>query len=218
MRKGNVKILLLMLFILAGLALLFLLTLQPDNPEEKTARAEEQTLQEDNFQLAQMQDKAKTEKMENYSKKLDEYKRMVSNLEQKDMAVFKTQTRETFMELADLIDGLEEKDPDEKSILDSEETVEEKETEKIRESARKIIATETPDELVRELKDGFAASKEALEEATEEDKKMYKKSLDEIKGKIREINKENHKEKTKELFMSFHSVLKEMCDEMKKAK
>ena len=56
MRKGNVKILLLMLFVLAGLAFVFMLTLQSNSQADKVAQA----AQQDGMQLAQMRNTERT--------------------------------------------------------------------------------------------------------------------------------------------------------------
>ncbi|OGI00114.1 MAG: hypothetical protein A2Y25_07405 [Candidatus Melainabacteria bacterium GWF2_37_15] len=236
MRKGNVKILLLMLFVLAGLAFVFLLTLQSNSQADKVAQA----AQQDNMQLAQMRDTERTaQDRQAYSQSLDEFRRMVTNLEQRDMARFKTQTRDAFMELADLIDELKGEEAAEgttgEPATDGTTTDEttglgEDDTDSIRDSARTIATIENEDDLVTELKNGFTKAREALEDVevtedaagmgedqaaeTEEDK--FEQRFNEIEQRTNELDAQNYKARTKELFLNFHSVLKQMNDEMMK--
>jgi len=217
MKKGSAKTLMLMLVILAGLALIFMITLKANIQTDQPAQAEQK---QDETKLEQRQDtKDRTRDRRDYSGELDDFRRMVVNLEQKDMAMFKNQSRDAFMELADLIDGLKKGSAsDDDDVLNGRSTVKEDDTESIRRSARNIVAAENEDDLVRELKNSFKASEEALEEQTDEaaDDDRYETSLDNIETGIEEINKENYMQKTKDLFLRFHSVLKDMHGEMAK--
>ncbi len=223
MKKGSVKILMVMVAILAGLTLLFMMTLKSNVQTQQSAQAEQRDeikmeQRQNGMELEQKQDKK--EEMEKksrvYSEDLDEFKRMVTNLEQKDMVMFKNQSRDAFMELADLIDQLGEQKDD---IL-SGTMVEEEDTEEIRRSARKIIAAENEDELLKELKNSFNAAEEALEEATEEtvDEEKYEKTLDNLEKNIEELNKENYMNKSKDIFMQFYAVLKNLHNEKRTAR
>ena len=176
---------------------------------------------------------------------------MVTNLEQRDMARFKTQTRDAFMELADLIDELKGEEAAEGTTGGAARTDEartdetttdgvttggaanglgENDTDVIRESASNLAAIEDEAGLVDELKDGFNASREALEDVelsegtvgmdedqtaeTQEDK--FEQRFNEIEQRTNELDAQNYKARTKELFLNFHSVIKQMNDEMMK--
>lgn len=216
MRKGNVKILLLMLFVLAGLAFVFLLTLKSSDLANRTAQAAKQDQEDVNSILTQMQENEETMDTENYSRELEDFRRMVTNLEQTNTEMFQTQTRESFMELADLIDGLREKKTQESAL--NETMVQEEPTNAIRENARDVAAADNPQKLVIALQNSFNASRDAIRGVLSDYRAMdsqmnikkYEDRLNEIRTKTNEISQENHKMRTKELFLNFHSILKQM--------
>lgn len=210
-RKGNVKIFALMLFILAGLAFVFLASGQSDNNQ---ARQSAQAVNQDSeLQLAQFQDDevlAEADK-EEYSKKLSEFKRMAMNLEQKDTMRFKIGAKEAFMELAALMEELKTPEMEEE---DQEEL--KADLNELKMSARKLVVAEKPEDLVAGLKATFMKSKEVLEEYKVEDDEKCEKMLEEIEKHAKEINAENHKAKTKDLFLKFHKALEYVNEKMPK--
>lgn len=236
MRKGNVRILLLMLFVIAGLILAIFLMINSSTQSEKTANS---PAQGEGILLTQMQNRqVSPEDRQAFQESLDKYRRMVTNLEQTDIPKFKTQSRDAFLGLASLIDDLKKQTEGTASTgaaapatEDQSEEMQEPEdntTADIRTNAGRIPEIQDENELVTEIKSTFNAARESLEEieadenatsaaGTEEEMEdKFEQRFDDLEQKINALTQANYRAGSKEIFLNFHSLIKQMENELYK--
>ncbi|MCK5176304.1 MAG: hypothetical protein KAQ92_01135, partial [Candidatus Aenigmarchaeota archaeon] len=206
MRKG--KILLLALFVIAGLAVKFLTNVKTDNQTKEITHT---VKQENILKLTEAEKKV-------FAEKLKTFKKIVYKLEQADLPAFKNQTKTAFNALADFINEL----PPISSVM-LEDIIEK--TVKIKQGAEKMNLLENEGKIVNEIKKGFEASEEALEKITDnlnctDDARgkqfcqQVKEKLDNIETIIDNIDMQNYKQKTNELFLNFYELFAYMNEQI----
>lgn len=209
MRKGSARILVLLgVLILVGLAFVFFA--ESGSNKKNTPKIAQAAKQGEKMNVQEMEKKM-------YLEKMDRFKKMVLNLDQRDMKKFKEQTVKLFDKLAMLINKVP------KVAEDAKDDVMEK-TRAVKRSAEKIALLDNEQKVVEEIKAGFKSAKEALMEikdGLECDKPMHKdlcanieKRANRIHEKVRQINMKNYKQMTKEVFMDFQSLLRYMFAQM----
>jgi len=210
MRQGSAKILMLLGFlILMGLAFVFF---TGGNSEKQAAPEKANAAPKSgiNTQIVENEN-------EIYKKKLTEFKEITFKLNQKDLKLFKEQTKEAFNLLAELIDELPQSSETKSEVKEN--------TTELKKVAGQIALFDNEEKIVELLKKGFTVANDAIDKATgdvDEEKKPAKKFLENIEkkfdvmeNKVKKITMKNYKSMTKELLMDFHSLIRYMNKEMK---